>query len=75
MSVWLLLVNQSAPLPAPGQAGEFVNQSGPGLGLSEWTTANRPIENTDVVLWYTFGVHHIPRPEDWPVMPADMVSF
>jgi len=21
------------------------------------------------------GIHHITRPEDWPVMPADIVSF
>ncbi len=27
------------------------------------------------MLWYVFGVHHITRPEDWPVMPADTVSF
>jgi primary-amine oxidase len=56
-------------------AGEFVTQSGPGAGLPTWTAADRPIEDTDVVLWYTFGIHHIPRPEDWPVMPADIVSF
>jgi len=56
-------------------AGEFVNQSGPGQGLPAWTAANRSIDNTDVVLWYTFGIHHITRPEDWPVMPADVVSF
>lgn len=56
-------------------AGEFVNQSGPGLGLPEWTAANRSIENTDLVVWYTFGIHHITRPEDWPIMPADVVSF
>ncbi|MDF0529656.1 primary-amine oxidase [Tsukamurella sp. 8F] len=56
-------------------AGEFVVQSGPGRGLPEWTKANRPIENTDVVVWYTFGIHHIPRPEDWPIMPVDTVRF
>ena len=27
------------------------------------------------MLWYTFGIHHVPRPEDWPVMPVDVVSF
>lgn len=62
----------------PGErwpAGEFVNQSGPGLGLPRWTAANRSIENTDVVVWYTFGINHITRPEDWPVMPVDIVSF
>ena len=28
-----------------------------------------------MVLWYVFGIHHITRPEDWPVMPADTVAF
>ncbi len=46
-----------------------------GLGLPDWTAADRPIENVDVVLWYVFGIHHVTRPEDWPVMPADTVSF
>jgi primary-amine oxidase len=56
-------------------AGEFVNQSARDAGLTRWTAADRSIENTDVVLWYVFGIHHITRPEDWPVMPVDVVSF
>ena len=36
---------------------------------SKWTEADRPIVNEDVVFWYTFGHTHIPRPEDYPVMP------
>ena len=56
-------------------AGEFVTQSKQDTGLPMWTEANRSIENTDVVLWYVFGIHHITRPEDWPIMPADVVSF
>ncbi|MGE0219815.1 primary-amine oxidase [Mycolicibacterium sp.] len=56
-------------------AGEFVNQSVRDTGLARWTAADRSIENTDVVLWYVFGIHHITRPEDWPVMPVDVVSF
>jgi primary-amine oxidase len=55
--------------------GEFVNQSEDDAGLTEWTRQNRSIEDTDVVLWYVFGIHHITRPEDWPVMPVDTVSF
>ena len=55
--------------------GEFVNQSAEDEGLPVWTAGNRSIENTDVVLWYTFGIHHVPRVEDWPIMPADTVSF
>ena len=52
-----------------------MNQSKRDTGLGRWTLANRSIENTDVVMWYVFGIHHITRPEDWPVMPVDVVSF
>jgi primary-amine oxidase len=55
--------------------GDFPVQAAADTGLPAWTAANRPIENTDVVLWYVFGIHHVTRPEDWPVMPADIVSF
>jgi primary-amine oxidase len=63
---------------APGErfpAGEYPNQHPGGAGLPEWTAADRPIENTDIVLWYTLGSHHIPRPEDWPVMPVERAGF
>jgi primary-amine oxidase len=55
--------------------GEFVVQSDQDSGLPVWTAQNRSIDNTDVVLWYVFGIHHITRPEDWPVMPVDTISF
>jgi primary-amine oxidase len=55
--------------------GDFPNLSSRDTGLPVWTAQNRSIENTDVVLWYVFGIHHITRPEDWPVMPVDTVSF
>lgn len=56
-------------------AGDYINQSRGGNGLVSWTKANRNIANTDVVLWYTLGVTHIPRPEDWPVMPVVHTGF
>jgi primary-amine oxidase len=55
--------------------GDFPTQSAADSGLPVWTAQNRPIANTDVVLWYVFGIHHITRPEDWPIMPVDTVSF
>jgi primary-amine oxidase len=55
--------------------GEFVVQSREDRGLPVWTAQDRSIEDTDVVLWYVFGIHHITRPEEWPVMPVDTVSF
>ena len=56
-------------------AGEYPNQSLGGQGLPAWTQANRPITDTNVVVWYTFGHHHVPRPEDWPVMPTAYIGF
>jgi primary-amine oxidase len=55
--------------------GEFPNMSLIDHGLPAWTARDRPIEDADVVLWHVFGLHHITRPEDWPVMPADRTSF
>ena len=39
--------------------------------------AMRPtaIVDADIVVWHTFGVTHIPRPEDWPVMPVEYTGF
>ncbi|ODM87557.1 Copper amine oxidase 1 [Orchesella cincta] len=31
--------------------------------------------NTDVVLWHNFGLSHVPRVEDFPVMPVEHVSI
>jgi primary-amine oxidase len=55
--------------------GEFPTQSATDYGLPAWTARDRDIEDTDVVLWHVFGLHHITRPEDWPVMPVDRTSF
>ncbi|MDJ0926490.1 MAG: hypothetical protein QNJ73_02475 [Gammaproteobacteria bacterium] len=50
-------------------AGDYPNRHPGGAGLPEWTAANRSIQNTDIVLWYTAGMHHVVRAEDWPIMP------
>ncbi len=46
-----------------------------GAGLPVFAAADRDLVDTDVVLWYTFGVNHVPRPEDWPVMPVEYAGF
>ncbi len=56
-------------------AGEYPNQHAGGSGLPEWTAADRSIDGQDIVVWYTFGHHHVPRPEDWPVMPVATIGF
>ena len=56
-------------------AGIYPNQHKGGAGLPEWTKADRPLENHNVVVWYTMNYHHLPRPEDWPVQPCVYASF
>jgi primary-amine oxidase len=70
-TLWVTPYNKDERWPC----GEFVVQSEQDSGLPVWTAQNRSIDNTDVVLWYVFGIHHVTRPEDWPVMPVDTISF
>jgi primary-amine oxidase len=56
-------------------AGDYPAQHPGGQGLPAWTQADRPLENADVVLWHSFGAHHIVRPEDWPVMSVTQIGF
>lgn len=55
--------------------GDFPYQHAGSAGLPEWTKADRSVEDDDIVVWYTFGHHHVPRPEDWPVMPTGYIGF
>ncbi|MBA4123591.1 MAG: hypothetical protein H0X72_14150 [Acidobacteria bacterium] len=56
-------------------AGVYPNQSKGGGGLPQYLANNESLENQDVVVWYTLGVTHIPRPEEWSVMPTTHVGF
>ncbi len=56
-------------------AGDHPNLHPGGDGLPAWTAADRAVEATDIVLWHTVGVTHLPRPEDWPVMPVEYCGF
>jgi len=56
-------------------AGDYPNQHQGGAGLPAYTAQDRPITETDLVVWYTMGHHHLPRPEDWPVMPVSRIGF
>jgi len=62
----------------PGEwyaAGSYPNQSTGGDGLPKWIAVDEPLTGQDVVVWYTLGITHIPRPEEWPIMPATHVGF
>jgi primary-amine oxidase len=70
-NLWVTPYDRTERFPA----GEYPNQSRGGDGLPAWTQANRSIADEDIVVWYTFGMHHVVRLEDWPVMPRQHVGF
>jgi primary-amine oxidase len=55
--------------------GDYPNQTQLGEGLPKYIGDNESVNNEDLVVWYTMGITHIPRPEDWPVMPTHRVGF
>ena len=57
-------------------AGDYPNMlNSGGEGLPKWIEQDRKLEAEDVVVWHTTGVTHMPRPEDWPVMPVEYCGF
>ena len=56
-------------------AGEFMNRSTGAGGLPDFIARDRPIEDARIVLWHVFGLHHNPRPEDFPVQPCISTGF
>jgi len=56
-------------------AGDYPYQSPGGEGLPTYASRDRDLRNQDLVVWYTFGVHHVTRTEDWPVMPLHRTGF
>jgi primary-amine oxidase len=56
-------------------SGYYPNQSRGGDGLEKWIADDESLDNADVVVWYTTGVTHIPRPEEWPIMNVHPIGF
>ncbi|KAE9281571.1 Histamine oxidase [Phytophthora fragariae] len=56
-------------------AGYTPNRHPGHAGLPAYAKANRLVDGEDIVVWYTFGLTHFPRVEDWPAMPVDYTGF
>jgi primary-amine oxidase len=57
--------------------GDYPNQHPGGAGIPQWITEDEgtSLEATDLTLWHTFGPTHLPRLEEWPIMPVDHTGF
>ena len=60
-------------------AGDHPNQGVEGKGLAAFTSDGDQLHasttGTDIVTWITLGFTHSPRPEDYPVMSTERISF
>ncbi len=55
--------------------GDYMNHSDGTGGVAAFVQKNRPLENVDLVAWHVFGLHHQPRPEDFPVQSCITCGF
>ncbi len=56
-------------------AGLYPNLSTKDEGLPAYVAQKRSIDNQDLVIWYTMGFRHAPRPEDFPILPTFWHEF
>ncbi|KAI5837336.1 copper amine oxidase [Morchella snyderi] len=55
-------------------AGKWTNQSRGGEGVRTWAGRGEGVVDEDLVVWVQFGINHIPRTEDFPVMPCETIK-
>ncbi|KAI9499304.1 copper amine oxidase [Zychaea mexicana] len=70
-TVWVTPYEEHQLFPG----GSYCSQSEPGMGLPEWTKESASVRDKDIVVWLTFGLNHIPRVEDFPIMPVETCGF
>jgi primary-amine oxidase len=55
--------------------GLYTNQSRGGTGVRSWAERNDNVKDTDLVLYVQAGINHIPRVEDFPIMPIEEIKI
>ena len=69
--VWVTAYDPEERYPA----GEYMNHSDGRGDIVDFASRDRPIDDADIVLWHVFGLHHLPRTEDFPVQPVMSTGF
>ncbi|EJD00280.1 peroxisomal copper amine oxidase [Fomitiporia mediterranea MF3/22] len=75
-ALWVVKDKEDADGSRIYPSGKYVPQTReePTDSLGSWAKENANIDNEDIVLYLTLGTNHIPRPEDWPVMPSEHLN-
>ena len=55
--------------------GLYTNQSRGGTGVRSWADRKDDVKDTDIVVFIQAGINHIPRVEDFPVMPCEILRI
>lgn len=66
--IWVTKYKEGELFPA----GDYTNQSNGDEGIRAWVDRKDNVDNEDIVVWHTYAFTHNPRPEDFPVMPAEV---
>ncbi len=69
--VWFTAYDPEERFPA----GDFMNHSDGRGGLTDFIKQDRGLQNSDLVMWHVFGLHHQVRMEDFPVQPCVTTGF
>ncbi|KAE9395556.1 peroxisomal copper amine oxidase [Gymnopus androsaceus JB14] len=43
--------------------------------ITSWVEGGLPVKDEDLLVYMTVGTTHVPRPEDWPVMPVEHLNI
>ncbi|KAK0114069.1 hypothetical protein ONS95_014308 [Cadophora gregata] len=54
--------------------GKYTNQSRGGTGVRSFADRKDNVLDDDIVVWVQFGINHVPRIEDFPVMPCEVLK-
>ena len=54
--------------------GKYTNQSRGGAGVRAWANRRENVKDTDLVVYVQFGLQHVTRIEDFPVMPCEIIK-
>ena len=55
--------------------GKFPRSGIPNQGLPKFIENEESLENKDIVIWYTLGLTHTTRSEEWPIMNVHHAGF